>query len=92
MIEGLVSFGLNLNLQNDKGRTVLMEFILSDKNDQSIKYLLGGNLDIQGNRGDTALILAIKSKKYELAKKLVNCGANPKIENLKGESAISLFF
>ena len=63
IVKDLLSYGADVNFQNDNGRTVLME-CLCMKRFELVKVFLdaGADLSIVDKRGNTALILAIASR------------------------------
>lgn len=88
MAKLLISNGANINIKNNKNRTVLYD-ALSYNNEEFTNYLLGfdelelNTIDIEKNT-----IFDHKSVKenYEIAKILIEKGADPTIQNKKGEN------
>ncbi len=86
---------IDVNLQDEDGRTVLMVISPHDVKNQLkiVKMILDtgkANLDIQSKRGDTALIEAVEGQSVKMAKELILAGADMYIKNKRGFNALSL--
>jgi uncharacterized protein len=82
MIRIILSYDININEVNDKGRSPL--FLIG--NDEIIKLLLdnGADINIQDYKGNTVLHDAVKLKLFNLTKVLLSYGVDPLIRNNKG--------
>jgi ankyrin repeat protein len=88
-IKLLIDYGFDINIQNHKGNTILME---------SIKYNLtsffsallkcGISLDLQNMNGDTALMLASRRLDYASVEALIRFGASVDIQNGDGDTSL----
>ncbi|HXH55213.1 MAG TPA: ankyrin repeat domain-containing protein [Gammaproteobacteria bacterium] len=98
----LIELGANINAENNAGETPFSlaafgEFdrggyaeglsILRAAQNQTLDL---GLLEASNREGDTALILAIKNQKWEVARHLVELGANINAENNAGETSFSI--
>lgn len=61
-----------------------------EKDNIELKTQFPKLLNCQNNNGNTALNLAINNEQYELAKKLINYGAQTNIKNNNEEQALDL--
>ena len=82
----------NLNIQNNNGVTTLM--VASSVNScNSVKILINNkvnNLNEQDNKGYTALMYASLYGHYDAIQILILNGANSKIKNNKGKTALNI--
>ena len=87
----LLKKGLDVDLENKKGRTALFHAIKND-NLAATLYLLDSkaNINIQDNNGDTPLYFAIKESNKEMVTLLLLKGADQSIKNKEGLSVLEL--
>ena len=72
----------NPNEPDSTGMTILMNSVMTDCN-ECLENLISNNkinIDQQNSRGETALVLASSGGNDEMAKKLLQSGANPNIK------------
>lgn len=90
----LIDHGANPNIKNTDGNTPLILSI----NPETTIYLIeaGALIDETNNEGDTSLHIVISYMQkiddiyHKCANILIDCGANPYIENLEGETPYDL--
>jgi ankyrin repeat protein len=81
---------VDINIVNNKGRTVLHEIALLSRNDNSLVELViekGVDINAQDIEGNTALHHAIEMNCFELVSLLVRKGATIDVQNQKGKTA-----
>jgi hypothetical protein len=91
-VRDLITQGVNINIQNDLGRTALMEAVYH--NDIPILRILieaNADLNIARNGGHTALMLACKKGYLEIVKILIASNADINVTDDNGKNALSLF-
>ncbi len=89
-LEFLIKLGVDLNLRDQDGDTILhynTDFCFDQADYVSILISLGAPLNSQNKKGNTPLIKAVKSFNTEICKKLLAAGANMYIRNQYGEHA-----
>jgi phosphatidylserine/phosphatidylglycerophosphate/cardiolipin synthase-like enzyme len=90
IVKALLAAGANPNARDRNGFTAL-EYACEDRNASMIKMLAQNqaNLNIPNPRtGETALIRAVSANDYELAKALINAGADVQAMDPNGKTAI----
>lgn len=90
-IELFCKYGLNINITNKNGNTLLQEIYYYIDNDKLVKLLLniGIDVNIQNNMGETALFILIdNSSETTDIIELLNFGADPNIINNSGISIL----
>jgi len=96
VVNFLLSKGAEVDARDKVGQTALMAAVSSEKPDMEIIHLLlkhNASVDLQRRKdGWTALMLAVQSDHAAIVKVLLNRKANPKIQNLAGETALDLAF
>ncbi|VUC37256.1 unnamed protein product [Clonostachys rosea] len=91
IIKLLLKRGNAINAKNGRGNTALAEAMLRG-NDSVIKLLLENDADpnvIHGYEGETPLTWAVKEKKTELVKLLLDRGAAIETQNSRGQTALT---
>lgn len=91
----LLSYGANLNAQDETGKTVLMECPKSCHHDWCIKYIeflisKGADINIRDKNGDTALMYASFNGCGQFIKLLLSQGADGNSKNQTGQTALML--
>ena len=81
--------GIDINFQDDKGRTAVIEAAYSGHND-SLQALIdaGADVNIQDKKGKTALMWAAYYGYSSIARALVNAGADVNIQDERGDTAL----
>lgn len=94
IITYLIEIGVNINIKNWLGETVL--HLTSRRGDWEIVLALikdakrKAQLNIKNNEGMTALHWAVKEEKEKVVELLLENGADPTIKNNEGETSIDL--
>jgi uncharacterized protein len=91
-IDLLLKSGASLSTSNGEGNSVLHDLVYSQSAD-NLPYIiqLSGDLNIKNKAGLTPLHLAVQRNASEkIIKILMDAGADPKIKDSKGESALDL--
>ncbi len=86
IIKLLLDAGADPNLKDSAGKTALHYLADSEvPHPKALEYLLqvGANINAQDNNGDTPLHWAIRKKRYDLVKMLVEAGADKTIKNYR---------
>ncbi len=94
-VELFCKYGLNINITNKSGNTLLHEILYYYDNFNLVKFLLdiGIDVNIQNSTGETALFHAIEHGSYITdIIELLNYGANPNIINNSGTSILMRIF
>jgi len=94
LFEYLIKKGLNVNKQNNKGNTPLIELCYNVREIKEYILLLikyGADIDLVNNKGETAFFVACKTVKCQIAPLLFDYGANPYIKDNENNSAIYIF-
>lgn len=94
-VELFCKYGLNINITNKSGNTLLHEIFYYYDNFNLVKLLLdiGIDVNIQNSTGETALFHAIEHGSYITdIIELLNYGANPNIINNSGTSILMRIF
>jgi ankyrin repeat protein len=86
-LKQLINYGANLNIQDEKGNTLLMLASKFNYPDDFIELLLqqGANPNITNNDGDMALIFSRTAASTQM---LLEFNANPNIQNNNGVTAL----
>lgn len=81
----------NINIQDNKGRTLLMRAI-EKKSSQDIDFILqaGADVNIRDNTGRTALMIALESGNIDAFNKLIDNNANVDIRDNNGKTALMI--
>ena len=88
-VENFIEAGVDVDFQNDGGRTALINGCVRNSLGVIEKLVdAGANLDIQDNNGHTALIAAAYSRDVDIVAKLVDAGANLDIRDNRGYTAL----
>jgi uncharacterized protein len=83
----LLSKGVDLNIKDLNGDTVIMKICKLNIVEKLVKY--GAEIDAQNNAGETALMHAVKCiNNVELIDFLINLGADPTIKDNKGNNLL----
>ncbi|BCS82822.1 putative ankyrin repeat protein [Cotonvirus japonicus] len=88
-IELFYKYGLNINITNAGGDTLLHE-ISRNENLTIVKFLceMGIDVNVQNSIGETALFVAIQCSSFSIIIELLNNGADPNIVNDLGISIL----
>ena len=80
--------GLDINYQNEEGRTILMRAAKRDHKDV-VRILVDNGADVNKRdlNGKTALMGAAKKGNKTIVKKLMEAGADLNIQDVKGRTA-----
>lgn len=91
MLDYFLKQGININLQNESGWTLLTELLLREFSDEFFDVLVDNKIDINlvTNQGNTPLSLAIHYAKYTIANKLLDMKADITPKNNSGITALS---
>ncbi len=92
-IRNLKQFGLDLNMQDANGDTLLMREYKRFSSDMGKCAMLlsnGTDPNIQNNDGETALMIAASQKAFEKVKLMLNYDVNPNLQNNNGETALMI--
>lgn len=87
----LLENNANLNLRDSDGKTVLMNVITTDNNNEYellINYIQNIELDLPDNSGRTALIYATINNKVNICNLLIQNGANLNLADISGKTAL----
>lgn len=84
-----IKLGADVNINEDKGPTVLMQAIEKGNKD-IVEFLIksGADVNAQDDSGKTALIYAIDKRQTELSEMLINSGADINIKMKGGATAL----
>jgi len=90
-----IAAGEDLNMQNKKGQTALMETIICAKKEAAMaitKMLIraGADLDKQDRFGETALMYASRKGRFYIVEMLLSSGAKIDIKSFDGHTALSV--
>ncbi len=86
----VLKWKIDIDARDNYGTTALM-YAVAYYRDIFIDLLdLGANTNIQNDNGNTALMLAVGIGRLDFVRKLVYSGADPKIKNKEGKTAIDL--
>lgn len=91
MASFLLKHSANVNLQDSKGRTPLMHAARLHKNSKEFVDLLlsyNANVDAKDNEGKTTLMFAARERNKEAAETLLKAGADPKLKDYYGFTAL----
>lgn len=97
LVQALLEAGADPNLRLTNNSTALIMAVRygrpeNNNNKDAIALLINAkaNLDLQNDSKETALNVAVVENNLELVKALLEAGADPNIEDAKGESALLL--
>lgn len=94
IVKLLLAHGADSELINCKGNTPLMD--AAEHGNHSCLIVLveysRSNLDQRNYNDDTALHLALKNRHYHIAHALLEAGADPKIVNTQGKTALDILY
>nr|URM62511.1 ankyrin repeat domain containing protein [Mimivirus sp.] len=94
-VELFCKYGLNVNITNENGNTLLYEIYYYYNCNNLVKLLfdIGIDANIQNNEGETALFSAMENGSYSTdIIELLNYGADPNIINNSGVSVLMEIF
>lgn len=85
-IEELLNYGADVNLSGERGNTPLMDSILWDKTECAFVLLAHDNIkvNIKNAEGNTALMIALQTGHFDVARLLIDKGADVLDVNDKG--------
>ncbi len=91
IVNMLLKNGVEINAQNEEGRTALM-YAVSEGSKELTEILIknGANVNLKDINGDTALIIAIGNENEEISELLIKSGANTNDKNLEGKKLLEM--
>ncbi|MBA3237255.1 MAG: ankyrin repeat domain-containing protein [Parachlamydiaceae bacterium] len=86
----LIDIGANINLKDEKGKTLLHTFTTMKNGLEKVKLLInfGVDVNIKDDNGETALYIAILLKKISEIKLLIAANADVNVKNLKDSTPL----
>lgn len=91
IVNMLLKNGVEINAQNEEGRTALM-YAVSEGSKELTEILIknGANVNLKDINGDTALIIAIGNENEEISELLIKSGANTNDKSLEGKKLLEM--
>ena len=88
----LLNYGVNIHRRNISGLTSLMTLALYSNDIDMLEMLLqhNPNLNARGPDGDSAMLIAIEYQHHDVAKRLIEVGADIHIKENAGFNALSV--